>query len=110
MAGVAEAKIGTIDAGTVTALYIVRPDQAGNWGIDVELDRPMQPPPCSTFHADSMVRLPIAKPDEDYPSQTMGFWPPDELPKKRVDDNADIGPKFYQIQLVNAGKPIGDTV
>jgi hypothetical protein len=107
--GMAEAKVGTIDAGTVTALYVVRPDENGNWGIDVELDRPLQPP-CSAFRADSMVRLPIAKPDEDYPSQTLGFWPPDELPKKRVDDRDEIGPKFYQVQLVEAGKPAGDPI
>ena len=42
--GVAEARIGTVDRGTVTALYVVQPDMQGHWGIDVELDRPMDPP------------------------------------------------------------------
>src|SRR6476469_7826005 len=32
--GVAEAKVGTIDAGTITALYVVQPDSHGQWGID----------------------------------------------------------------------------
>ena len=107
--GVAEAKVGTIDAGTVTALYIVRPDATGNWGIDVEIDRPLQPP-CTSFHADSLVRLPIAKPDENYPSQTLGYWPADKLPKQQVPDADLMGPKFYKIQLVANGKPSGEPI
>ncbi len=105
--GIAEAHIGTIDAGTITALYIIRPDAQGIWGIDVEIDRPLQPP-CTLFHADSLVRLPIAKPYEDYPSQTLGFWPDDKLPEKLVPDDDSMGPRFYQVQLVKKGKPIGD--
>src|SRR5436190_5473507 len=70
--GVAEAKVGTVDAGIVTVLLVIQPDGKGQWGIDVELGRPVQPPPCSAFHADSLVRVPIRKPDEDYPSQTLG--------------------------------------
>ena len=31
--GVAEAKVGTVDAGIVTELYIVQPDGEGVWGI-----------------------------------------------------------------------------
>ena len=62
--GVAEARAGTIDRGTVKLLYLVEPDAKGQWGIDVELDRPTDPP-CVAFHADSLVRVPIAKPDED---------------------------------------------
>jgi len=107
--GVAEARVGTIDAGTVTVLYIVRPDAKGKWGIDVVIDRPLQPP-CSAFHADSLVRLPIAKPDEDYPSQTLGYWPDDVLPKQRVPEASDIGSKFYTVQLVEGGKPAGDPI
>jgi hypothetical protein len=55
--GVAEAKAQTVDRGTVTVLYIVQPDAQGRWGIDVELDRPMDQP-CIAFHADTLVRLP----------------------------------------------------
>jgi len=73
--GVAEARAGTVDRGTVKVLYLIQPDARGQWGIDVELDRPMDPP-CVAFHADSLVRTPIAKPNEDYPSQTLGLWPP----------------------------------
>jgi len=107
--GVAEAKVGTIDAGTVTALYIIRPDAKGKWGIDVAIDIPLQPP-CTSFHADSIVRLPIAKPDEDYPSQTLGYWPADRLPKQLVPETDDRGSKFYQVQLVKGGKPVGDPI
>lgn len=72
---VAEAKVGTIDRGTVKLLYVIQPEGQGLWGIDVELDRPMDPP-CVALRADSLVRLPIHKPDEDYPSQTVGLWLP----------------------------------
>src|SRR4029077_12078020 len=61
--GVAEARVGTIDRGTVKVLYLIQPDAKGQWGIDVDLDRPMAPP-CVAFHADSLVRVPIVKPDE----------------------------------------------
>jgi hypothetical protein len=108
--GIAEAKVGTIDAGLVTAIYIVEPDSTGNLGIDVEIQRPIQPPPCDTFHADSLVRLPIQKPDEDYPSQTLGFWPPDKLPAKRLPDTVEKDAKYYQVQLALKGKPVGDTI
>ena len=82
--GVAEAKVGTVDVGTVTALYVVQPDSQGQWGINAEYGRPMpQPLACSAFHADSLVRFPIRKPDEDYPSQTLGPYLPDgKLPKR----------------------------
>jgi len=70
--GVAEAKAGTADRGTVKILYMIQPDAKGYWGIDVEIDRPLDPP-CVTFHADSLVLVPIAKPDEDYASQTLGL-------------------------------------
>jgi hypothetical protein len=39
--GVAEARAGTVDAGTVTLLYVVHPDSQGQWGIDVEVGRPL---------------------------------------------------------------------
>src|SRR5579864_6524967 len=81
--GMAEARVGTVNRGTVKVLYVIHPDKQGRWGIDVELDRPMDPP-CVAFRADSLVRLPIHNPDEDYPSQTIGLWPPDKIPSKRV--------------------------
>ena len=42
--GIAEVRAGTVDRGTVRVLYIVQPDGEGHWGIDIELDRPMDPP------------------------------------------------------------------
>ena len=110
--GVAEAKIGTVDAGTVTALYIVKPDAKGMWGIDVELSRPRQPPSCSPFHADSLVRVPIRKPDEDYPSQTLGpYWPDRSVPQKyRMQDDEVKEAKFFTVILMSNEKAIGDTI
>jgi hypothetical protein len=106
--GVAEAKVGTVDRGTVKVLYLVKPDAQGIWGIDVELDRAMDPP-CVTFHADSLVRLVIANPKGDL-SQTAGLWPPDRIPPKRLADSDVADPKFYQIVLVRNNKPTGDTI
>ncbi len=107
--GVAEAKVGTVDAGTVKVLYLVQSDAQGNWGIDVELDRPMAPP-CVTFHADSLVRLPIDDPREDYPSQTLSLWPPDKIPKKRLVDSEVKDSKLYRVVLVRNNKPVGDAI
>jgi hypothetical protein len=106
--GVAEAKIGTVDRGTVKVLYLVKPDTQGIWSIDVELDRPMDPP-CVTLHADSLVRLLIANPKDDL-SQTRGLWPSDQIPPKRLADSDMADPKFYQIVLVRNNKPIDDTI
>ncbi len=106
--GVAEARVGTIDAGTVRVIYVVQPDVQGKWGIDVELDRPLQPP-CASFHADSLVRIPVHKPDEDYPSQTLGIWPPDKVPKERLADSEVKDAKFWRIVLVADEKAVGDT-
>jgi hypothetical protein len=110
--GVAEAKVGTVDVGTVTALYVVQPDSQGQWGIDVELGRPMSPPlACSAFHADSVVRLPIRKPDEDYPFQTLGPYLPDgKLPRTLLTDSEIKDPKYYKLILVEDGKAVGDTI
>jgi hypothetical protein len=107
--GVAETRVGTIDRGTVKVLYLVQPDAKGRWGIDVELDRPMDPP-CVAFHADSLVRVPIAKPDEDYPSQTLGLWPPDKIPEARLADSEVKDAKLYRVILVRENKPISDEI
>ena len=107
--GVAEARAGTVDRGTVKVLYLIQPDAKGQWGIDVELDRPMDPP-CVAFHADSVVRLPIAKPDEDYPSQTLGLWPPDKLPQGLLSDSAVKDAKFFRVILIRENKPVGDEI
>ena len=110
--GVAKARVGTIDAGTITALYVVQPDSRGQWGIDVELGRPVQPPPCSAFHADALVRVPILKPEEDYPSQTLGpYWPDRTVPEKaRTPDSEVKGAKYYTVILMAGGKANGDTI
>lgn len=109
--GVAEAKVGTVDAGDITALYVVQPDSRGDWGIDVELLRPLQPPPCSAFHVDSLARYPISKPDEDYPSQTLGPYLPDgKLPQTRLADSEAKAPKYFKLILVKNGKAIGDSI
>jgi len=109
--GVAEARVGTVDAGTVTALYVVQPDSYGRWGIYVELGRGLKPIPCSAFHADSLVRFPIRKPDEDYPSQTLGpYLPEGKLPKTRLADTEVKEPKYYKLIFVQNGKAVGDTI
>jgi hypothetical protein len=110
--GVAEAKVGTVDAATITVLYVIQPDAKGQWGIDVELGRPVQPPPCSAFHADSVVRVLIRKPDEDYPSQTLGpYWPDRTVPKDfRMPDSEVKEPKFYTVILMADEKAMGDTI
>jgi len=117
--GVAEAKVATVDAGIVTALYVIQPDAKGQWGIDVELSRParnvgkrVKPPTCSDFHADSLVRVPIHKPDEDYPSQTLGpYWPDRTVPKSvRIQDSEVKDPKYYTVILIANEKAVGDTI
>jgi len=103
--GVAEARVGTVDRGTVKVLYLVQPDVQGYWGIDVELDRSMDPP-CVSFRADSLVRLPIQNPEEEYPSQTIGLWPPDKIPSKRLADSEVVDPKLYRLVLIRNNKPV----
>jgi hypothetical protein len=107
--GVAKARVGTVDRGTVAVLYIIHPDAKGIWGIDVELDRPMDPP-CVTFHTDSLVRVPIAKPDEDYPSQTIGPWPPDKIPQTHLTDSEVKDANLYRLILIKEDKPISDEI
>jgi hypothetical protein len=107
--GVADAKIGTVDRGIVTVLYLVQPDAKGLWGIDVEIDRPMDPP-CVAFHADSLVRIPVAKPDEDYPSQTLGVPPSARIPQVRLADSEKKDAKLYRLVLVKDTKPVGDAI
>ncbi len=104
---VAEANAGTVDRGTVKLLYVIQPDSQGRWGIDLEVDRPMDPP-CLALHADSLVRLPIHNPEEDYPSQTIGLWPPDKIPAKRLSDSDRADSKSYRVGLVLNDKPVGD--
>jgi hypothetical protein len=103
--GVAEARVGTVDRGTVRVLYVIQPDAQGNWSIDVELDRPTDPP-CVAFRADSLVRLPIREPQVDYPSQTLGLWPPGEIPPNRVPESDVVDPKLYRVLLVRNNKPV----
>jgi hypothetical protein len=106
---VAEAKVGTVDRGIVKVLYVIQPDSQGRWGIDLEVDRPMDPP-CVAVRADSLVRLPIHNPDEDYPSQTIGLWPPDKTPLKRFADTDAVDSKLYRVVLVLNDKPLSDAI
>lgn len=107
--GIAEERGGTVDMGTVKVLYIVQADAKGQWGVDVELDRLMDPL-CVAFHADSLVRVPIAKPDQDYPSQTLALWPPDKIPQSRLADSEVKDAKLYRLILVKENKPITDAI
>jgi hypothetical protein len=109
--GVAEAQFPTIDAGISKVLYLVQPDAQGNWGIDVgRSDRPF--PPCVTSRADSLVRLPIDDPMENYPSrkQTVGDWPRDEIPKKRLADSEVKDSKLYRVVLTRDNKRVDDAI
>lgn len=90
-------------------LYIVQLDAKAQWGIDVEIDRPMDPP-CVAFHADSLVRVSVGKPDEDYPSQTLDRWPPDKIPQTRLADSEVKDPKLYRVILVKENKPVTDEI
>jgi hypothetical protein len=103
--GVAEARVGTVDRGVVSLLYVIQPDAKGNWGIDYEIDRPTDPP-CEAFHVDSLVRLAIRNPDDDL-SQTTVVSDLDEIPSKRVADAEVTEPKRYQVLFVRGGKPFG---
>ena len=107
--GIAEVRAGTVDRGTVRVLYLIQPDPQGHWGIDVEMDRPMDPP-CAAFHTDSLVRVPIRNPNEDYPSQTIGLWPRGELPRKRLADSDVVDAKLYRVVLVLNNKTVGDAI
>lgn len=107
--GLVTANVETVDRGTVKVLYIVQPDPTGAWGVDVELDRPLDPP-CITFRVDLLTRLPLEKNAPDYPDQTLGFWPPPKLPARRVPDSENRGPKLYRLALVSGGKPISDPI
>jgi hypothetical protein len=110
--GIAEARVETIDAGTVTALYVVQSDAKGQWGVDVEVHRPVQPPLCSTFHADSVVRITIGKPDEDYPTQTLGpYFTDGKIPEKaRLADSEVRDAKYFWIVLVTNDKAVSGSI
>jgi hypothetical protein len=93
----------------VKVLYVVQPDAQGRWGIEVEFDRPTDPP-CSSFHADSLVRVRIANPDQDYPSQTLGIWPEVDIRANRLADSDVVNPKLYRVVLLRNGKIAPDAI
>ena len=108
--GFAEAKAGTVDRGVVTVLYLIEPDAQGRWSIDVELDRPMDPP-CVAFSADALIRVPIRNPNEEYPSQTLDLWLPEgRLPKERLPETSVVEPRLYRLLLVRDNKPLSDAI
>ncbi|HUK54554.1 MAG TPA: hypothetical protein VL099_14805, partial [Candidatus Binatia bacterium] len=90
--------------GTVRALYVVQPDPQGRWGINVEIDRPMEPP-CTAFFADGLVRVPIANPGDDH-LQTAGLWPLDKLPPNLLADSGVVDSKLYRLMFVRNSKPL----
>jgi hypothetical protein len=100
---VAEARLRTADAGVVKTLYVVQPDAQGHWGIDVELDRPLRPP-CVSFHADLLVRVPFAKRDGE------SVRPPDKLPENPIADSEVKKANSYRVVLVRNGKAVGDAI
>jgi len=107
--GIAEVQAGTVDRGTVKVLYVIQTDEQGHWGIDIEMDRPMDPP-CVTFHVDSLIRVPIQNPNEDYPSQTLGLWPRDKLPSRRLTDSDVADAKLFRVVFILNNKMVGDAI
>ena len=111
-------------------MYVIQPDAKGQWGIEIELDRPardipgvrkdttgngvrqVEPPTCSAFHADAIVRVSIRKPEEDYPSQTLGpYWPDRTVPKSvRMPDSEVKHGKYYTVILIANEKGLGGTI
>ena len=84
-------------------------DVKGQWGIDVEIPRQVQLSPCAAFHVDSLVRILIGKPNEDYPAQWLGAYFPDGKisEKSRFADSEIRDAKYYWIVLVVNGKASG---
>jgi hypothetical protein len=107
--GVAEAQVQTVDAGMVKLLFIIHPDANGNWGIDEESDAPAAQP-CVAFHADSLIRLQIRRPDPNDPWKPSGTWTPDEIPSKRISDSAVLNPNLYEIVLVGNTKAVHEAI
>jgi hypothetical protein len=62
------------------------------------------------FHPDSLVRVLIAKPNEDYPSQTLGLSSPHKMPQTRLADSEVKDAKLYRLILVKDNKPTGDAL
>jgi hypothetical protein len=108
--GYAKAEVGTVDAGTVKMLYIIHPDEQGQWGIDVRVQRQIQQPHCSTFHANSLVRVSVRKGAPDYPAQTLSLWLPNGLPKTILKDDLVVNPNSYRVILEANNRAIGDTI
>jgi hypothetical protein len=55
------------------------------------------------------TEIPIRRPDEDHPSQTLGPYLPDgTLPTTLLPDSEDKDPKYYKLILVENGKAAGD--
>jgi hypothetical protein len=107
--GLAQAETGTVDRGTVKILYLIQPDAQGNWGIDVEIDRPLDPP-CIAIHAESLIRLSIANPAQNSLSRTSGPWPSDKIPENQLPASERKNPKSYRVILVHNDKPITDAI
>jgi len=106
--GIADTKVKTIDAGMPRELYIVQPDAKGVWGVDIELKIP-EIPQCVSFHADSLVRVPISQPDSDT-YQTLGPNSDDTLPNSRVPDSANLAGKFYWVILLANSSVIANAI
>lgn len=104
--GVAEAA----DGETFTALYVIQPDSKGNWGVDVEINRPQTGLPCRAFHVESLARIPIPKPEDD-PSQTLTLnLPFGRIPETHLADSEVKDAKYYRLVFVANERMIGDTI
>jgi hypothetical protein len=66
----------------------------------------------TSFLVRPLVRVPIRKPDEDYPSQTLGpYWPDRKVPKNvRMPDEEVKDAKYYTVILMENERAIGDTI
>lgn len=108
VAGIADTKERNLDAGMPRELFIVQPDARGVWGVDIELKLP-EIPQCVSFHADSLVRVPISQPDNDT-YQTLGPNSDETLPNSRVPDAATLAGKFYWVILLANSSVIANAI
>ena len=106
---IARVRVSTVDEGAVTELYVVQPDDKGQWGIDVERDHQRSwpniwakpQPPCWNFHSDSLVRISIGNPHQ----ARVPDFPDGKIPEKmRLADSEVRNANEYLIVLMHDEK------